>query len=122
MFRMEQRRDERIQFDRDAWITIYGNVERRIPGQVRNVSGRGIGLEVDEEVTPGSALKVEIGDVMMLGEVIYCSHDGLTYYLGIELDQAVHSLVALSTSVREFRAQNSGGEQAYAVHEADGQN
>jgi hypothetical protein len=115
------RRDARVQVDETAWITIYGEIDKRVPGRVRNISGRGIGLEVGERVGTGSALKIEVGDVMMLGEVIYCRPEGERYYLGVELDQAVHSLMALGNSLRSFASDDLGSERPYAMHEADGQ-
>src|SRR5215471_1249370 len=119
---MHARRDARVEVDQAAWITIYGETDRRVRGRVRNTSGRGIGLEVGEPVGTGSALKIEVGDVMMLGEVIYCRTESEQYYLGVELDQAVHSLVALCSSVRGFATDELRSEQSYAMHEADGQN
>ena len=113
-------RDSRVQADQAAWITIYGAKDKRIPGRVQNISGRGIGLEVTEPVGTGGALKIEVGDAMMLGEVIYCRAEVDRYYLGVELDQAVHSLASLCSSLRDFQSAGLRGEQSYAVHEAGG--
>jgi hypothetical protein len=41
-------------------------------------------------------------------------------YLGVELDQALHGLIALGKSVQDF-APPSGAEHAYAVHDAERQ-
>jgi hypothetical protein len=118
---MDQRRDARITGDQAAWITIYGKVDTRIPGRVRNISGRGVGVEVGEPVGTGSALKIEIADSMLLGEAIYCRPEGPCFYVGVELDQAVHSLVALCSSVRAFTDEPLRTEQTYAMHDADRQ-
>jgi hypothetical protein len=120
---MDQRREARIASNQSAWITIYGKVDTRIPGRIRNVSGRGIGVEVAETVGTGSALKIEVADSMLLGEAIYCRSEGKRFYVGVELDQAVHSLMALGTSVRAFSTgdvdASSRTEQADAMHDAD---
>jgi hypothetical protein len=118
---MEQRRETRVDGDQPAWITIYGKVDKRSPGRIRNISGRGMGMEVGEPVGTGSALKIEVGDVMLLGEVIYCRRDGQGYYIGIELDQAVHSLVVLGNSLREFGEPALRTQHAYALHDTEGQ-
>jgi hypothetical protein len=120
-FRMDQRRESRIDGNQEAWITIYGKVDLRIPGRVRNMSGRGIGLEVGAPVGTGNALKIEIGDSMLLGEVIHCRPEGKRFYVGVELDQALHGLVALCETVQDFSAVPSGIEHAYATHDADSQ-
>jgi hypothetical protein len=118
---MDQRREARIQGDQAAWITIYGAKDKRIPGWVRNISGRGLGLEIGEPVGTGGALKIEAGDAMMLGEVIYCRAESDRYYLGVELDQAVYSLVSLCSALRDFQPAELRGEQSYAMHEAGSQ-
>jgi hypothetical protein len=117
---MEQRREPRIQDNQPAWITIYGPVDTRIPARVRNLSGRGVGLEVGQPVAVGSAVKIELPDSLLLGEVIYCRQAAQLFHVGLELDQAVNSLVALSQSVHEF-AEGSGPQQTHAVNHADRQ-
>jgi hypothetical protein len=115
---MEQRRDTRTEADQPAWITIYGNVDTRVPGRVRNFSGRGIGIQIAQPVASGSALKIEIADSMLFGEVIYCRPEGHQYYIGVELDQAVNGLMALSRSVRDFN-EALGLEKAHTMNHAD---
>ena len=118
MSNMEQRRDSRINGNEPAWITIYGQVDTQLPARVCNRSGRGIGLEMDEPACTGSALKIQIADSMLLGEVIYCRPEGPRFYVGVELDQAVNGLIALSRSVGDFTEALSL-EKSHAVHHAD---
>jgi hypothetical protein len=119
---MEQRREERVESDHAAWVTIYGKADIRIPGWVRNRSGRGIGIEVGQAVGSGSALKIEFADSLLLGEAIYCRAEGQCFYVGVEIDQAVNGLIALGRSVRDFAGGMSGAEHAHAVHDTDRQN
>ena len=119
---MDQRRETRIEGDQSAWVTIYGKVDTRIPGRIKNVAGRGIGIEIGQPVDTGSALKIEAADTMMLGEAVYCRQEGQQFYVGVELDQAVHGLVALCRSVLDFTDPASRGEQAYAMRDADRKN
>jgi len=114
---MEQRRDTRYEGSQAAWVTVYGEVDVRIPAKIRNISGRGVGLEVGEPVPTGSALKIEVSDSMLLGEAIYCRPEGDHYYVGIELDQALRSLMALSRNLGELAPARLRPETAYALHE-----
>jgi len=121
MYNMNQRRDSRWAADMSACVTVFGSVDRLILGKVRNVSSRGIGLSVDTPIPPGAALKIEIADSMLLGEVIYCRADGESYYTGIELEQVLHGLLELSQTLRQFSG-DSGSQQADPVHYAHGEN
>ena len=99
---MNQRRDARFATDQRVWITLYGKVDTRVQGHIRNISGRGIGLEVDLPIHTGTALKIELEDSLLLGEVIYCRQEKGGFYVGAELEQALHGLVELGEMLRRF--------------------
>lgn len=48
---------------------------------------------------PDTAIRIDIGDVMLLGEVCHCTWDGKAWVAGIELQQAVNSMTDLSRLV-----------------------
>ena len=75
MLGMSQRREPRFNADQSVWITLFGEPDVRLPARIKNVSARGIGLELQGPVAIGSALKLELDDSMVLGEVIYCRED-----------------------------------------------
>ena len=109
MSNMKDRRDPRFDASETVWITIFGEPDIQLPARVKNVSGRGIGLELDGPVAPGSALKLELDDHLLLGEVIYCRQDGEAYYVGVELEQVLAGLAALGIAVRGFEEEVAGG-------------
>jgi hypothetical protein len=115
---MNQRRDLRFEARQSAWITLFGEVDVRIPGRIRSVSGRGMGLEVAQPIGAGAALKIEVDDSMLLGEAIYCRVDGDGFYVGVVLEQALHGLAGLGEMLRGFADEPSGPEHAYAVQHA----
>jgi hypothetical protein len=118
---MNQRRETRFEANQSAWITVFGDVDVRIPGRIRNVSGRGMSLEVAQPIGTGTALKVEASDSMLLGEVIYCRADGGRFYVGVELEQALHGLMELGEMLRGFAEEPLAPEHAHAVQETGGQ-
>uniref|UniRef100_Q01SY4 Type IV pilus assembly PilZ n=1 Tax=Solibacter usitatus (strain Ellin6076) TaxID=234267 RepID=Q01SY4_SOLUE len=91
------------QRDRSVAITVFGEPDMRIRGRIRNISGRGIGLETEVPVAAGTALKVELDDGLLLGEVIYCRADGPVFYVGVELEHALCGLGELSLMVNAYR-------------------
>jgi hypothetical protein len=108
MFYMKERRDARFEADQSLWITIFGEPDIQLPARVKNVSGRGIGLEMDGPVATGSALKIQLDDCLLLGEVIYCRRDASSYYIGVELEQALAGLAELGAAVRGFYEELAG--------------
>ena len=63
----------------------------------------------------GSALKFELDDTLLLGEVIYCRDDGSSFYVGVELEHALYGLGELAEAVRSFTDSPSGPQQADPV-------
>jgi len=112
---MNQRRDSRFQTDQPIQITVFGSPDIRMQARVKNVSGRGVGLEVEGPLVIGAALKIMLDDAILLGEVIYCRKQIDGYYVGIELEQALCGLADLAAAVRSFSDADSGAEQPHAV-------
>jgi hypothetical protein len=126
---MNQRREVRVQANQSVSITVLGEPDIRIPALIRNISGKGLGLEVQGPVFPGTLLRVDLQDALLLGEVIYCRRDESSYYVGVELE---HSLCGLGELSRMVNAYNdamapvvSGLQQAHSVidgsHQGDQQ-
>lgn len=117
---MNQRREARYKANQSVSITLFGEVDVRITGTVKNISGKGIGLELDRPVRPGTALKVDLDDALMLGEVIYCRRDASSYYAGVELEHSLCGLGELSRMVAAFDravepSEQSGAQRTHAV-------
>ena len=102
MLGMSQRREPRFNADQSVWITLFGEPDLRLPARIKNVSARGIGLELQGPVAIGSALKLELDDSMVLGEVIYCREDEASFYVGVVLEQALCGLSELAYALRAF--------------------
>ena len=119
---MNQRREPRFQIDQFLWITVFGEPDVRLPARIKNISPRGIGLELEGPVTAGSALKFELDDSLLLGEVIYCRDDGDSFYLGVQLEHMLCGLGDLAQAIEAFADPPSGLEQADAVEHRGHQN
>ena len=119
---MNQRRESRFEVNQSVAITLFGSPDIRLVGRIRNLSGRGIGLELEGPVAPGTALKIELEDALLLGEVIYCRQDEASFYVGVELEHALTGLSELSRMVNAF-AEPAGScpQHAHAVVEGDHQ-
>lgn len=124
---MNQRREPRFQADQPVRITIFGEPDLHLTAIVKNVSGRGMGIEVEGPIATGSALKIDLEDAILLGEVIYTRDQGTSFYLGVELEHALYGLAELARVVRSFsedlpEALESSPQQAHAVKQTRGEN
>ena len=120
---MNQRREMRFQANESVAITVLGEADIRFRGHMKNVSGRGIGLETEIPVVVGTAIKIELEDSLLLGEVIFCRQDEASFYVGVELEHALNGLAELSRIVSGFEeAANSRPQQAHSVTEGEYQN
>src|SRR5436305_10870502 len=112
---MNHRRELRFNGDRPIQITIFGAPDIQMTARVKNVSGRGVGLELVSPLAIGAALKIALDDAILLGEVIYCRKQGRSYYAGIELEHALYGLTDLARAVASFNEEISGAEQPHTV-------
>ena len=111
MLFMNQRRKPRFEADQSIWITLFGEPDIRLAARIKNVSERGIGLELQGPVAIGTALKFEVDDSLILGEVIYCRQDEGSFYVGVELEQALCGLGALAKALGAFSDASSDAQQ-----------
>ncbi|HTS62418.1 MAG TPA: PilZ domain-containing protein [Candidatus Acidoferrales bacterium] len=101
---MDHRRFKRHAGNQPASITLCGEEEILIPGQIRNVSGEGMGIEVGQPVHSGTPLRIEVSNSVLLGKAVYCRSHGARFYIGVRLDEPLRTLVAMSKALEELHA------------------
>jgi hypothetical protein len=108
---MNQRREPRFPVDRPIAVTVFGPPDTRVEARIRNAAGRGLGLELAAPLATGTALKIDLEDSILLGEVIYCRVQEGGWYVGVELVHALNGLVELASIMRGFVDAPSRAEQ-----------
>ncbi len=93
-----------------------------MPARVKNVSVRGIGVELGPRSAAGAAIKIEVEDALLLGEVIFCREDEESFFVGVELEQALFGLTELARALGAFSDSPSGPQQTDPVIERRYQN
>ena len=86
-------------------VTILDTDGQRLDAVVQDVSGRGLGLQIQWPIEPGKALKIQFESAMLLGESVYCQAAGAGFYVGVELDQILDGLISLAQSLEEFSSE-----------------
>jgi hypothetical protein len=118
---MEQRREPRFEIDQPVAVTLLGGREIPLRARVKNASGRGVALEVDAPVSPGTALKIVLDDAVVLGEAVYCRKSGSSHLIGVELDQMLCGLAELGRKLQEFAVDESERQLPYPVYNRRGE-
>jgi hypothetical protein len=115
MLIMNQRRAPRFETNQCVSVTLFGEPDIRVTARIRNVSMRGMGLELQGPVAIGAPLKIDFDDGLLLGEVIYCREDGASFYVGVELEQALYGLADFAKTLGGFSDSFSGPQEAQPV-------
>ena len=119
---MNQRREPRIEANQSVRITILGGPEIQFPARIKNVSVCGVGLELQSPIKAGAAIRIDVEDGLLLGEVIFCREDAESFFAGVELEHALWGLADLELALSSFSDSYSGPEQAHPVIERRYQN
>jgi hypothetical protein len=99
---MERRREER--FDSEQWVRLtllkeFGSPES-VPAMMLDFSGNGLRLVSPLRIMAGAAVKVEVGDLLLFGEVIHAQRQEWAakahWTCGIRLEQGIFGLSALN--------------------------
>ena len=99
---MDSRSQPRLETDEPVHVTALGECDTKFLGRITNSSPRGIGLVVDRRVPLGSAVKVEWGHTLLLGEVRYCRAEGDGFAIGLDLEHALYHTEELARLARRL--------------------
>src|SRR5262245_53143274 len=93
---MERRREERFPCNQPARVTCLVSGGEGMDGVVINLSGRGLRVTTKHAIAVGTALRIDVGDMMLLGDVCYCRREGEDYSVGVALAHSILEMSALS--------------------------
>jgi hypothetical protein len=98
---MGQRRDFRFETVQPVGLTILGkhsqDADVLLAASMVNLSGRGLSLTTESCVPVGSAVRIDIKDNILLGEVCHSRQTGPSAFVcGVQLEQALTDVHDLS--------------------------
>jgi len=99
---MNLRTENRIPVHRPVKLTVLGDKPQEYEALLSNLSGRGLRVIVDAPVPVDSAVRVDLEDSIILGEVCYCEPFGDQWALGLEMEQALSDLRGLCRLVERL--------------------
>jgi hypothetical protein len=86
---MEKRKEPRVPANQKAAITVLGEPEIHLSCRLVDVSAKGMRLALQQALEPGAALKIELDDTLLLGEVVYCRAAEEAFEAGVALEHAI---------------------------------
>jgi hypothetical protein len=96
---LEQRQAQRHPLTQLAKVSVLGT-DGQTQGEIRNVSKGGTQLQLNQPLRPGSLLRIEYDNHLLLGEVVYCSQEQSGWVMGIRVEHSLSGLKALSDAMR----------------------
>jgi fructosamine-3-kinase len=118
MWRVERRREARIQIDEAVNITVLSNGgTRQVPGRMTELSRRGMRIAVSEMLPADTPLKVDAGDRFYLGEVAFCRQCQDHWEVGIKVDQYLRHTPQLEMLRRSLAGLTTHGHTAKSLND-----
>ncbi len=87
---MDQRRFPRCEAEQEVRIICLEQPKDAFAGRLKNFSPYGAGLACPKSLSAGSLIKVEWGEAILLGEVIYCQSQGKEFVAGLNVEEIVY--------------------------------
>jgi len=87
--RLERRQFPRIPTDEPAFVKGLGPQPFRCSVRVKDVSSNGLRLLADEPLPVSAPVRIDVFEMMLLGEVCYCTLIDGVYHAGIVLEHVL---------------------------------
>ena len=89
---MERRRETRFEPNQPVSVVLLSEGDLVLPARIINMSGRGVSLATQRPLKLGAAVRINLEDSLLLGEVCHIRQDGGSWIFGIKLDQVIPSV------------------------------
>ena len=99
----ERRSDDRVDTYLPAVVSRCDSPDVRLEGRLINLSTIGTCVLLHAPIAPGTLVRIESGDMLLLAEVRHCSPEQDSYRLGLRVEHGLFDLTGLRECMREFR-------------------
>ncbi len=88
---------------------------RKVAAKIINLSGRGVSLAVDETIAMGEAVRIDLDDSLLLGEICYCRPESGSFVIGIEMSNVIPAMTDLRKLVAAIMQESPVRQEATRV-------
>jgi hypothetical protein len=99
---LDQRQAERHEVREPAMVSVVGTPGLVLHGEMRNVSETGTQIRLDQALPPSTLVRIEYGDNLLLGEVVYCRQEQSGWLVGLRVEHGLFGLTALAAAMQAF--------------------
>jgi len=100
---MDRRRHPRFDTDQPVSLTVLGAHATTLDGVALNISGRGMRLLLGRRIPLNTAVRVDLGASIFLGEICYTEPEGDRFATGLVLDQVLQPSAGLEPLIAALR-------------------
>ena len=93
---MERRKEQRVSLSESVRVTILGEQPITADGELINLSGKGARIAVPAVIAPGTLLRVDMKDSILLGEVSHWRKHGGEIQIGVQIEHVLTNLQQLA--------------------------
>ncbi|MBL8228431.1 MAG: PilZ domain-containing protein [Bryobacterales bacterium] len=111
---MERRREPRFDCRKPAIVTLLSSNAPPIPATLQNISGRGARITAECAVPLSAPVRIDAGDLLLLGDVCYCHQEANGFALGIALAHSVSDVAALTALMGSLAEEGAGASPSEA--------
>jgi hypothetical protein len=104
---VERRKQLRFQPTATLEVVVIGEGQECVVGRVLDTSARGMGVQLPCPLPPGTAIKIEAEDTLLLGEVTCCVAQGGAFRVGLIVKHRLTGLGGLHRLNRALHAESA---------------
>jgi hypothetical protein len=119
---VERRRDQRISPQQNAIVLVLGEeagVSAPLHARIIDISERGMSFKTMEPLPVGAAVRIDLDDNLLLGEVCHCSAMEGGYLCGVELEHVLSRVADLARLVRGIMGDPNPLPDRVAIQESE---
>lgn len=88
----DRRREPRFSTNQPADLVLLADSDLRLPVRVQELSGSGVRLTVSRHIAPGTPVRIDMADSILLGEVCHCVPELGEFLCGVQLEQQLSNI------------------------------
>jgi hypothetical protein len=93
---VERRKEQRVDSNESVRVTILDEQKNTLEGNLINLSGKGARISVPAIITPGTPIRVDTKDSILLGEVSHWRKHAGEIQIGLQIEHALTNLQQLA--------------------------
>src|SRR5215471_15754197 len=98
----ERRTEPRFEIDEHCTVTLLDRPDVSFSATLADLSCKGVCLKLDRQLPQASLVKIEAGDTLLLGEVVYSEPEADGFHVGVLLEHALYRTAELAAHAKRL--------------------